>query len=68
MFILEYIAKAALSRANYMVLKSARFFHRFVDQQQRLMRLKVARNQLQERCTRALEKHKQRDKLVWVPL
>ncbi|XP_031784462.1 beclin 1-associated autophagy-related key regulator [Nasonia vitripennis] len=40
------------------------YSERFADKQQRLMRLKVARNQLEEKCTKALEKYKQRDKLI----
>ncbi|XP_014207064.1 beclin 1-associated autophagy-related key regulator [Copidosoma floridanum] len=37
---------------------------RFIEKQQRFLRLKAARNQLEERCTKALEKHRQRDKLI----
>ncbi|XP_024938914.1 beclin 1-associated autophagy-related key regulator isoform X2 [Cephus cinctus] len=37
---------------------------RFADKQLRLLRLKAARAQLEEKCMKALEKHKQRDKLI----
>ncbi|TGZ57028.1 Beclin 1-associated autophagy-related key regulator [Temnothorax longispinosus] len=38
--------------------------HRFADKQMRLVRLKAARAQLEEKCMKALERHKQRDKLI----
>ncbi|XP_011496345.1 PREDICTED: beclin 1-associated autophagy-related key regulator isoform X2 [Ceratosolen solmsi marchali] len=40
------------------------YTERFVDKQQRFLRLNLVRNQLEEKCTKALEKHKQRDKLI----
>uniref|UniRef100_A0ABD2X1I5 Beclin 1-associated autophagy-related key regulator n=1 Tax=Trichogramma kaykai TaxID=54128 RepID=A0ABD2X1I5_9HYME len=46
-------------KSNYLYHSS-----RFCDKQQRLARLKTARNQLEERCTRAMEKRKQRDELI----
>jgi len=39
-------------------------FFRFADKQMRLIRLKAARAQLEEKCMKALERHKQKDKLV----
>ena len=39
-------------------------FFRFADKQIRLLRLKAARAQLEEKCIKALEKHKKKDKLV----
>lgn len=39
--------------------------YRFADKQLRLLRLKAARAQLEEKCMKALERHKQRDKLVF---
>lgn len=39
--------------------------NRFADKQLRLLRLKAARAQLEEKCVKALEKYKQRDKLVF---
>nr|XP_012154072.1 PREDICTED: beclin 1-associated autophagy-related key regulator isoform X4 [Megachile rotundata] len=40
------------------------YSERFADKQLRLLRLKAARAQLEEKCMKALEKHKQRDKLI----
>ncbi|XP_012154073.2 autophagy related protein 14 isoform X4 [Megachile rotundata] len=40
------------------------YSERFADKQLRLLRLKAARAQLEEKCMKALEKHKQRDKLL----
>ncbi|XP_076638474.1 autophagy related protein 14 [Colletes latitarsis] len=40
------------------------YSERFADKQLRLLRLKAARAQLEEKCVKALEKHKQRDKLI----
>ncbi|EZA61339.1 Beclin 1-associated autophagy-related key regulator [Ooceraea biroi] len=40
------------------------YSERFADKQMRLVRLKAARAQLEEKCMKALEKHKQRDKLI----
>ncbi|KAL6252082.1 hypothetical protein P5V15_015065 [Pogonomyrmex californicus] len=40
------------------------YSERFADKQTRLGRLKAARAQLEEKCTKALERHKQRDKLI----
>lgn len=37
---------------------------RFADKQMRLLRLKAARAQLEEKCVKALERRKQKDKLV----
>ncbi|XP_015173689.1 PREDICTED: beclin 1-associated autophagy-related key regulator isoform X1 [Polistes dominula] len=41
-----------------------RILFRFADKQLRLYRLKTARAQLEEKCKKALEKHKQKDKLI----
>lgn len=40
------------------------YSERFADKQLRLFRLKAARAQLEEKCMKALEKHKQKDKLI----
>ncbi|KAK9309470.1 hypothetical protein QLX08_000941 [Tetragonisca angustula] len=40
------------------------YCERFADKQLRLLRLKAARTELEEKCIKALEKHKQRDKLI----
>ncbi|XP_076288970.1 autophagy related protein 14 isoform X1 [Lasioglossum baleicum] len=40
------------------------YSERFADKQLRLLRLKAARAQLEEKCKNALEKHKQQDKLI----
>ncbi|XP_017762958.1 PREDICTED: beclin 1-associated autophagy-related key regulator [Eufriesea mexicana] len=40
------------------------YSERFADKQLRLLRLKAARVQLEEKCVKAFEKHKQRDKLI----
>ncbi|XP_071554674.1 beclin 1-associated autophagy-related key regulator [Temnothorax nylanderi] len=40
------------------------YSERFADKQMRLVRLKAARAQLEEKCMKALERHKQRDKLI----
>ncbi|CAK9814009.1 Beclin 1-associated autophagy-related key regulator [Anthophora quadrimaculata] len=40
------------------------YSERFADKQLRLLRLKAARAQLEEKCVKALDKHKQRDKLI----
>ncbi|XP_076645287.1 autophagy related protein 14 [Halictus rubicundus] len=40
------------------------YSERFADKQLRLLRLKAARAQLEEKCMKALEKYKQRDKLI----
>ncbi|KOC65641.1 Beclin 1-associated autophagy-related key regulator [Habropoda laboriosa] len=40
------------------------YTERFADKQLRLLRLKAARAQLEEKCVKALDKHKQRDKLI----
>ncbi|XP_034192923.1 autophagy related protein 14 isoform X4 [Osmia lignaria lignaria] len=40
------------------------YSERFADKQLRLLRLKAARAQLEEKCMKALEKHKQRDRLI----
>lgn len=37
---------------------------RFADKQLRLVRLKAARAQLEEKCMKVLERYKQKDKLV----
>lgn len=46
------------------VLELLLMLFRFADKQMRLVRLKAARAQLEEKCMKALERHKQRDKLV----
>ncbi|KAK2581993.1 hypothetical protein KPH14_002429 [Odynerus spinipes] len=40
------------------------YSERFADKQLRLFRLKAARTQLEEKCMKALDKHKQKDKLI----
>ncbi|XP_033216682.1 beclin 1-associated autophagy-related key regulator [Belonocnema kinseyi] len=40
------------------------YSERFADKQIRLLRLKAARSQLEDKCVKALEKHKQKDKLL----
>lgn len=37
---------------------------RFADKQMRLLRLKAARAQLEDKCVKVLERRKQKDKLV----
>ncbi|KAH0952400.1 hypothetical protein HN011_010263 [Eciton burchellii] len=40
------------------------YSERFADKQMRLVRLKAARVQWEEKCKKALERHKQKDKLI----
>ncbi|XP_012272114.1 beclin 1-associated autophagy-related key regulator isoform X2 [Orussus abietinus] len=40
------------------------YSERFTDKQLRLLRLKAARSQLEEKCLKALERYKEKDKLV----
>ncbi|EFN82376.1 beclin 1-associated autophagy-related key regulator [Harpegnathos saltator] len=43
---------------------NAVYSERFADKQMRLLRLKAARAQLEEKCVKALERRKQKDKLI----
>lgn len=60
-----FINKYILISNQKIIFYSDLYLNRFADKQLRLLRLKAARAQLEEKCVKALEKYKQRDKLVF---
>ncbi|KAJ8673586.1 hypothetical protein QAD02_004848 [Eretmocerus hayati] len=58
------IREGDFAHSMYKDIRGAGLLDRFADKQSRLTRLKSHRNLLEEKCTKALEKHRQRDKLI----